>query len=311
MLALGLVVAPDAIACQNATVARTMFKGARDVHPLYVVANRADPAGNEISDRLKAWLKGAGSDLNLRVERVFADDPEIRWQAYGLASAPPQLPIVVLTTRHAGRIGAKVVDRWQPAPSEKDLAVLLQSPLRESIREKGPLKMALLVYSPGTERGSQNTEELLQEAVERWLDGKSGEKNKGRQQEDITILRLNRTDPRERTLVSFAQIPESGPDWVGVFAGPGKMMIPPMKGEQITEKNLVAHLNQLAGKCTCRVSVRDMGVDVPMQWGVRSGAKAPLRESTPRTGRTCDGKHPAAKKQEGTEDRRKRLRSLP
>lgn len=142
------------------------------------------------------------------------------------------------------------------------------------------------------------------------------ETTKGKKQEDIAILRLDRADPRERTLVRFGQIPESGPDWVGVFAGPGKMMIPPMKGEQITEKNLVAHLDQLAGKCTCRVSVRDMGVDVPMQWPERDSAKVPSRRSTSRkstfaTGRTFDGKRPVFSRPQGAENRRKRLPSLP
>jgi len=292
MLALVLVSnIPAAMACDKVTVADTMFKGERDVHPLYVVADRNDLSGAEISERLKTWLEGPGTELNLRVERVFADDPGIRWQAYGMKSAPPELPVVVLATRHAGHIGAKVVDQWHPAPDEKDLDVLLLSPVRNAIREKAPSNMALLVYSPGTDRDSRNMENRLQKMAGKWLDGRTGKK-KGKKKVAISILLLNRKDPRERTLVSFAQIPESGSDWLGIFAGPGKMMIPPMKGEQISKKNLTAHLDQLAGKCTCRVDVRGMGVDIPMKWGEQDKAKVPLMKAATGTGRMCKGKHP-------------------
>ncbi len=297
LLALSLVCVPDANACKDTSVARAMFKGARDVHPLYVIADRTDPSGDEISQRLKAWLKGPGTDLNLRVERVFADDPEIRWQTYGMKSRPPELPVVVLVTRHAGHLGAKVVDRWQPAPDEEDLAVLLRSPLRESIREKAPYNMALLIYSPGTEKGSGNSEKQLRKTARKWLDQRAGEK-KGKRKKNITVLRLNRGDPRERTLVSFAEIPASGPDWVGVLAGPAKMIIPPMLGNQITEKNLLAHLNQLAGKCTCRADVRGMGVDIPMQWGKGDTARVSSRKPAPGNGGMCQGKGPGETKQD-------------
>jgi len=299
---LGLVHAPEAKACENATVAREMFKGARDVHPLYVVADREDPTGDEIAGRLRAWLEGPGAELNLRVERVFSDDPEIRWQACGLSSRPPELPVVVLAARHSGHIGAKAVDRWRPAPGGEDLAVMLASPVRESIREKAPLHMALLVYSPGTEGKSRSTEKRLQKAVRKWLDRRSAEKP-GKKRVGVAILRLDRSDPRERTLVSFTGIPESGPDWVGVFSGPGKMMIPPMTGEQITEKNLFAHLDQLAGKCTCRVDVRGMGVDIPMQWVKGDTARVPSRKSAPGNGRMCKEKPPAAAGPEAAADR--------
>ena len=121
----------SAHACDSGTVRDAAFKAKRDIHLLCVIANAGDPAAEQTYERLDTWLQGGAHDLNIRLERVNADDDSVRWPDLGIPTVPPNLPVVTL----AGRLQRRsfVIDHWEPAPSDEDLALLRTSPARERI----------------------------------------------------------------------------------------------------------------------------------------------------------------------------------
>jgi hypothetical protein len=90
----------------------------------------------------------------------------------------------------------------------------------------------------------------------------------------ISIARLDRTDPRERTLRSFVGLEPSGPDWVGVVFGRGTLLAPPLQGDDITESNLNRLLTGLTIPCTCLQQSMTLGLGLPMTWEPELDVKA-------------------------------------
>jgi hypothetical protein len=263
-----------AVACEGGNVREAAFMEDRDVHVLCVIASADDASADGTSvdaiyDRLAEWQIEHGSALNISLERLDPEDPDVRWGDYGMPSAPPEVPVTALIGRFAAQRRAFVVDHWEPAPTDEDLAVLLESPVRVAMKERMVDVWATLLHAPGTpgHEGTKSEEELrgLFDAVsERWAEEQSP---------GIQVVRLSRTDSEERTLRAFAGIPETGPDWVGVIFGKGKLMAPPLEGDDITENKVNRLLESLATPCTCLAEVTVQGVDVPMTWGSDMQAK--------------------------------------
>jgi hypothetical protein len=67
----------------------------------------------------------------------------------------------------------------------------------------------------------------------------------------------------------------SGPDWVGVVFGRGKLLGPPLVGEEITSAAIGHQLEELTQDCTCSKPLSAMGVDLPMCWNSRFDAVVP------------------------------------
>ena len=88
---------PQAQACFNLTVRDAAFQEQRNMHLLGVIAAADDPAGEEIFLRLEQWLGSSGQNLNIELHRVDADNTDTPWGDYGIPSAPPELPVVVLS----------------------------------------------------------------------------------------------------------------------------------------------------------------------------------------------------------------------
>jgi hypothetical protein len=82
---------------------------------------------------------------------------------------------------------------------------------------------------------------------------------------DVSVVRVDRTDARERLLLSFTNTTHDGPDWVGFAFGKGKFMTP-LEGDEITAAELNRLLETLAADCTCSQSPSRLGVDVLMEW---------------------------------------------
>ena len=244
-------------ACDSGTVRDAAFHAPRDVHRLYLIANRDDADADAMEQRLETWLEGNGKDLNVELVRIAADDPSVRWTDYDIPSAPSDVPVVALIGQFPSPPRAFVIDLWTPGPSDEDLAVLTDSPVRQRIREGLLNYWAVVVLAAQAGDSAAAFQPMLEAVTKRWAEEQSP---------GVTVVRLDRTDPRERTLCSFAGIRPDGPVWAGVVFGRGRLLAPPLEGDSVTE----AHLNQLiaglAAQCTCLQESLVMGLDVPLTW---------------------------------------------
>ena len=269
LLVIGAAVPPETRACEDLTVRDAAFLYPRDVHRLCVMANAKDPAGHKTYQRLDAWLLNDGKDLNVQLVRVRADRADVSWKEYGIPSAPPSLPVVVLAGRRTAERRFFFIHHWNPAPSAEDLERLETSPVRQALQRELGRRLAVLLYLPRTSGGASVPDDgsaarsrpvgasgLLQTVVDTWS---------ARVSQGLALVRVDRSDLREQVLLSFIGVGPTGPDWVAVVFGRGKFM-PPLVGDQITEAGLGEQLEILLGGCTCLRSPVTLGVDLPMRW---------------------------------------------
>jgi len=267
LLVLIAAVPPKARACEDLTVRDAAFLYPRDVHRLCVIASADDPAAHKTYQRLEAWLLGEGKDLNVELVRVQADRAGVEWKEYGIPSAPPSLPVVVLAGRRTAERRFFFIHHWDPAPSAEDLERLKKSPVRQALRRELGRRLAVLLYVPRTGQDAHapddsdtarqpGASDLLQIVIDTW----SAKESHG-----LALARVDRSDIREQVLLSFIGVGSTGPDWVAVVFGRGKFM-PPLVGDQVTEAGLNEQLETLVGGCTCLRSPVTLGVDLPMQW---------------------------------------------
>jgi hypothetical protein len=258
----------DAQACINSSVRDGAFLEPRDIHRLCAVLEPDDSVGRGIYERLRDWFQDSGKDLNIEFLRVVADDPTVRWSDYGVPSAPPALPVVVLAGWHPAERRSFFIDYWEPGPSIEDLEILKESPVRQAIRCELVRKLAVLLYVRGTDSDADSAEKVLDSVVDTW----SKKEPLG-----VSVVILDRSDERERGLLSFMGVERTGPDWVGVMFGRGKLM-PPLQGTEITEAQLSELIQFLVGECTCLRPPSSFGVDIPMVWEeTLDSAIVPLR----------------------------------
>ena len=263
------IVTPASWSCEDMTVRDAAFTEARDMHRLCVMASSSDLVAARTEKQLADWLIGSGSGLNLEVVRVDADNPDVKWEDFGIPSSPPTLPVVVLAGKDVQERRTFFVDYWDPVPNAEDLSRLESSPVREAIRSELGKRLAVFLYSPGTGSEEGKAATVIEEVEKDW----SKKEKLG-----VATVRLNRRDPAERTLVSFLGLPEEGPDWLAVLFGPGKIT-PPLQGDEITARVLNEKLEQLTTECGCLQVASNFGVDIPIKWGdTDSAAVVPLRE---------------------------------
>ena len=248
--------APDIRACVDVTVRDAAFSERRDIHRICVMGNINDPKSLEIYNNLASWFNTSGTGLNIELLRVDADDPDVRWEEYGIPSAPPSLPVVVLAGTRSNERKRFFIDYWVPFPSEDDLQILKTSPTRETIQREVVRRIAVLLYIPGSGSKAGSAGDVLDSVVETWSE---------RDSLDVCVVHVDRADVRERLLLSFTGVEKSEEDWVGVIFGRGKLMAP-LEGEEITEARLNEKIETLVGECTCLVSASSLGVDIPVVW---------------------------------------------
>ncbi len=253
-------------ACQYVTVRDACFTEKRDMHRLCVIARKDDPEGQRIHTELRRWLHDEGTGFNAELFYESPDDPDVKWQNYGMPYAPPSSPVTVFSGYHELGNRKFYIRHWEPGPKLEDLAELLTSPFREKIRAELLSKMAVFLYVPGTENGQAR--QIVDEAARRWSE---------KEKQGVSVLQVDRSDPAERILLSFMAIRDPGPEWTAVIFGRGKMM-PPVVGEDITEAELDRQLETLVGECTCLRAAASFGVDLPMIWDATQDAQiVPLR----------------------------------
>jgi hypothetical protein len=250
--------ANSATAC-DVMVRDMAFRMPRDVHRLCVMADSGDPATAEIADQLADWLDREAPDLNIEVVRVAADDPEVRWSDFGIPSAPPVLPVTVLvgTNRETGV--NFVIQHWEPAPADNELAALAASPLRDQLQQELGRQLAVVIYAPCASCDDDRVSTMLSLLQREWQNVQGSELG-------VSVIEVDRTDPAERLLLSFTGLPPDGPDWVGVVFGRGKLMNPPLIGDEITPAALNGLLDDVLADCSCSKPLPSMGVDLPMVW---------------------------------------------
>lgn len=251
-----LLIAVPSRACVDTTVRDAAYAEPRDVYRLTVMAEADDATADATCRRLQEWLTANGDGLNIEVARVDVNDPEVRWIEYGIPSAPPTHPVVVLGRYRVAEMQSLYVDHWEPAPTDDELAQLLSSPAREALQRELGRRLAVLVYIPGTDRTAGRGRTAIAAAVEEWS---------GRSPLGLAVVEVDRTDDRERLLTSFTGVRRSTSEWVAVVFGRGKFM-PPMEGDDITLDGLNQHVAILAEDCTCVRSVSSLGADIPLVW---------------------------------------------
>ncbi len=258
LLATIFVFAPEAPACFDLTVRDAAFEEPREMHLLGVMSAAGDPAGEKIFLRLEQWLSESGQKLNIELHRVDTDDPDAPWKDYGIPSAPPVLPVVVLAGKGSASMGRPnfLVDHWEPGPSDDDLEMLKSSPAREAIRDEIGQRLAVLVHVPGNDNQDNSVADVIASVVKTWSQ---------REPLGVSVVRVDRSDKRERLLLSFMGVSRTGPDWVGVVFGRGKLMTP-LRGQEITEESLNTMFETLIGECSCLQSPAALGIDIPMDW---------------------------------------------
>jgi hypothetical protein len=263
ILVFAAVTSFPAAACQNGSVRFAAFDYPRDVHKLCVIGNTGDPAAEAHHARLASWLREHAADLNVELVRVNADDPAVAWLALALPSAPPTLPVTVLAGWDSVRRRPFHVDHWEPAPTSQEMEVLARSSVRDAIKRDAAGHWAVLLFSRGTDAQSGAAATVLDAVVKKWA---------AEQPPGVTVVPLDRSDPKERLLQTFIGLPPSGPDWVGVLFGRGKLMAPPLEGDAITEENVNRLVELLFQPCTCLQSSMSPGVDIPLIWEPRLDA---------------------------------------
>ena len=270
LLLAGWLAAAAAWACNTGTVRDAAFLNRRDVHRLCVMANRDDAGADATFERLSNWIEKDGAGLNLEVERVIADDEAVFWENYGLPSAPPSVPVVALIGVFRAVRRTFVIDHWEPAPTDEDLAAILHSPARADAKKTLVDDWAVLLFAPGEDADAAAHADAVEAIEKKW----DAEHPPG-----ITVVYVDRADPDERILCSFAGIQAGGPDWAGVLFGRGRLMAPPLIGEDISEGSLDELLRGLTMPCTCLQEATALGLDVPMTWEPELDAKFAAMEA--------------------------------
>lgn len=253
-------------ACEDVTVGQSLFQIERDTHLLCLIAEEDDPVARPLYDRLTAWRDGPAKDINLAIEWLSPRAGDVLWSDYGMSEAPGDLPQVVLVARHALRRIAFVADTWQPGPTDEDLDLLLDSPLRQALRAELPQSLAAIVYAPGDAEDGQGLRSTLESVTEEWARGRVTADGVLHAPQPVPLLQLDRDDARERAVTAFSGADQNRDNWVAVFAGRARMMIPPLRGANITPTRLHEQLDKLVGPCTCIESPGSLGVEIPFLW---------------------------------------------
>ncbi len=256
------------LACEI-RVRDSAFRTIRDVHKICVVGESSDVLADRIEQRLDDWLEATGRTINLEVVRVDGGDPETNWRAIGLPSAPPTLPVTVLVGRNNGTGESFVIDHWEPGPTDEELAAILDSPLRQELAQKLARNVAVLVLVLGEttatgESGATDETTVRSTVVDRVqsiVDSGIADERLG-----LAVVMLDRNDPAERIVCRFMGLRPDGDDTLFVAFGRGKLMSPPLVGDQINETHIGNLVTQIRQACSCSLPLQTMGVDLPLSW---------------------------------------------
>ena len=257
LLAMCGVCALPGQACDSGTVRDAAFLAKRDMHRLCVIVNEGDEEGAAIEQRLEEWLKGPAKGFNATLFKIEADAPNVPWADFGLPGPPPDVPVVAMMGQFAASSRPFLIHHWEPAPSDVELEGILDSPARKALTQAILDNWAVVLFSPGKDNDVAGTQAMFDKVTARWADEQSP---------GVSVVRFDRDAPEEWMLAKFIGMrPDTG-DWAGVVFGRGKLMAPPLRGEDVTEANLNTLIERLAVPCTCLQDSTTNGLDIPMTW---------------------------------------------
>ncbi len=242
-------------ACDTGTVRDAGFHSARDMFRLNVIAPRGDAQGDALYAMVEDRLRGCNGTLNIAPTRI-EPGAATRWDDYGLDGPPAHFPAATLTGEVRGLRQLLFAGQWNAGLSAEDVAALLDSPLRTRLAEAVLHAWAVLLYSPGPNSPPERAA-IFDRVAKRW----AIEQSPG-----VTLVTFDRNDPRERTLRAFAGLDNDMPDWLGIVFGKGKLLLPPLLGDKLTENGINEQLKRLAVQCTCIEETTVRSVSVPMRW---------------------------------------------
>ena len=257
-IALSAIAPERAQACSADQVRHATYHSQRNLHRLVIMHKAGDAEVDAQATHLQTWLQTQAVGINISFEKVDVDQSDIDWQGdYGVPSAPPETPVTVLVGEDKVAYRSFIIDVWEPFPTDEDLEVLRSSPVREVVRPNVVTKWGVLLYSPGAGPKADQCMPVLDTVQKTWAE---------KAPPGIAVVRLDRNDPQERLTTSFIGLNPDGPDWVGLCFGRGKIMLPPLEGDAITEENLNELIQNLMESCGCLRRPENLGIDIPMTW---------------------------------------------
>lgn len=249
------LIVSSVVACEI-RVRDAAFRTPRDRHRLCVIAGANDASADAIHSRLLEWHASLDGQLNVEVVRVDADDPETNWHFLGLPSAPPVLPVTVLIGRNNGSGDGFVIAHWEPEPDDDALRALFESPVRNELARELTRSVAVLLYAPRDPDGASQMLSRIEAIASAGAEERIG----------LSVITLDRTDERERMLCAFMGLRPDAPDTLVVAFGRGKLMQPPLVGDEIDDAHVKTLVTQIRQACSCSKPLPTMGVDVPLAW---------------------------------------------
>ncbi len=261
ILALTVLLAVAAAdACDTGTVRDAAFHGRRHIYRLGMIFSDNDIPARERFEALEQWFIEHGDDLNIRLERLTPDQAMPLRHFYGLKKPPESYPITLLSAMHPGLNQPVILQEWTPAPPVELLEGLRVNPLLNVIARETADYWALVLYARG--RGASRREEV-DRTVAHWRDTLAP---------GVKLLDVDRHDADNAWLCRIANITDDGEDWAGVVFAKGKLMMPVLVGNAITQAELDRLLHRLTIPCTCLQQAMTFGLDLPMFWDEREEA---------------------------------------
>ncbi len=80
------------------------------------------------------------------------------------------------------------------------------------------------------------------------------------------MITLDRHDPAEHLLCRFMGLRADSPDTLCVAFGRGKLMSPPLVGDEINSENIHGLVTRIRQACSCSMPLPTIGVDIPLVW---------------------------------------------
>lgn len=254
VIAASLVCVAAVHACDTGTVRDAAFHAQREFFRLGMVFEDEDENARAHYERLAAWFDEHGMELNLRLEQLRPDDAIVLRHGYGLDEPPGTISVTLLAGMHPAIKRPVTFHEWMPTPPLALLEGLKANPVLAAIARETPDYWGLILYAPGN---GPSRRRAVESAVRYWRENHAP---------GVGLLELDRNDPDNAWFCMVAGIASDGEDWAGVVFAKGKLLLPVLTGEAITQAELGRLLHRLTVPCTCLQQAMTFGLDIPMYW---------------------------------------------